>query len=88
MGVSVEATSDRFFVNLPGNTYHTLTRLEPDSTPVRAMGDPHRRWIEVYMGRDNLDVITRFQDWVTNDLADGLARHLARYWEADELETE
>ena len=38
------------------------------------------RWLEVFIAKDNIDVITRQTDEVTNIIADGFARLLARAW--------
>lgn len=38
------------------------------------------RWIEVWLSKDNLLVMTRSADEITNDIAAGLARIFARFW--------
>jgi len=46
------------------------------------------RRVEVYIGDDNIDVITRRQDELTNRIADGFARLVARFWQGSlEMET-
>jgi hypothetical protein len=39
------------------------------------------RWIEVYVGDDNIDVITRRCDDITNVIAEGFAKLCARHWQ-------
>lgn len=59
------------------------------SPPFRRIKDAHpfvdtevsERWIEVYVDDDNIDVMTRMQDELTNVLAAGVAKMFARYWE-------
>ncbi len=59
-----ERISGRIIVNLPGK--------------FKKYGEDSERWIEVIIGLAALDVITRSMDDPTNDIADGIARMLAR----------
>lgn len=53
----------RWFATMPGPPEHTLD---------------NERWFEVYIGSDNLDVITRQSDNFTNAVAAGFAERCAR----------
>lgn len=86
IATSIEWRQDgnRFFVNLPGKCYHPLKRVLPENMAYvwKAFDEEQReRWIEVYLGRDNIDVITRMQDEVTAHLADGFVKVVARWWQ-------
>lgn len=70
----------RCVVSLPGKNTHPLRSVDP-----RLGGserDEGERWIEVYYGEDNVDVITRLADSFTNGLAARLALTLAHYYGA------
>ena len=71
---------DRFFVTLVGKGSAPLEGIEGAHclTPV------DQRWIEVHLGKDNLDVITRCGDEFTNACALGLAKIFARFWQGDQ----
>lgn len=84
IATAVKWDRDRFFVLLPGKCCLPITRLLPESSPVKAQrGDPVERWFEVYLGPDNIDIITRFQDEVTSNIAMGFAQFAARFWEGE-----
>lgn len=71
----------RFVVRLPGTCCEPITRLLPESSGVKAQtADPIERWFEVFPGDDYLDVITRHQDELTNNIASGFAQFCARFW--------
>lgn len=78
-GTGAPSCSDRFFVTLVGNKSESFRRI-PEAA---AFVDPdiRERWIEVYIGKDNIDVITRLQDEYTSTLASGVAKLFARCWE-------
>lgn len=78
---SVSWERDRFFVHLVGKTSPALARQHDVPDWYRYV-EPERatRWIEVWLGEDCIDVMTRNQDELTNDLAAGLARLIARFW--------
>lgn len=59
-------TQNRFLLTLPG-------RLEKYE-------EVHARVIEVVLTDKTIDVLTRQMDTLTNDVADGLARVIARQW--------
>lgn len=46
----------------------------------RAEEAHEERWIEVFIAEESIDVITRRQDEMVNDIADGFAQLIARYW--------
>jgi hypothetical protein len=50
----------------------TAKRYEEEAT--------RERWIEVFLHRDSIDVMTRTHDEATNALARGFQRLLARFW--------
>lgn len=76
---TVEWSDDRWIVSLPGTPTWVFEGIEPGTARERNA----ERWIEVYLGDDNVDVITRRQDEFTNALASGLAEVFARYWEGE-----
>lgn len=76
----------RFFVTLPGTVRNPLLRVLPKDTPyARAAqeeaSDATDRWFEVWVGTDNINVITRRMDEVTNAVARGFAVLCARWWD-------
>jgi len=73
---------DRFFVTLVGKHSNPLQRVAV-SPLVKLEPEPgwEGRHLEVWLGDDSLDVMTRQQDEFTNRVADGLAALFARYWE-------
>ena len=81
LAIEVKWDRDRFFVTLPGTCTHPLARLS-DWSGVRAMAEEKReRWFEVYVAEDNIDVMTRQMDEVTDNIAEGFAKLCARFWE-------
>jgi len=77
---TVEWNEDRWTVSLPGKPTWVFEGIEDD---MMSRMRNTERWIEVYWGRSNVDVITRLQDEFTNALALGLAEVFARYWEGE-----
>lgn len=63
-----------------------LTLVGKYSNPTRNPLPPEPGWegrhLEVFLGEDYLDVITRQQDTFTNGAADALARTLSRFYGA------
>jgi len=61
----VELKENTIFLYIPGR--------------VERYGEIRPRWVEVFLSRrSTIDVMTRDMDAITNDIADGLARYLAR----------
>lgn len=73
--------NDRFFVWLPGHNTNPFQGLQPSLADPD--NEPRTRWIEVWLGDDSLDVLTREHDEYTNSLAEGLAAAFARYWNGE-----
>lgn len=76
----------RWNVQLVGSTSWPFRRLAEVEGTAQATfwNSPEAkrdRWFEVYIGDDNIDVITRQSDEVTNNIADGFAKLLARFWQ-------
>ena len=73
----VTEDGDRLTAVLPGRPSEILRRAVPDATPCRCSDEElygEERWIEVHIGSDNIDVITRSADAFTNAVAEGFAR--------------
>ncbi len=88
--VSNEWGGNRWTATLIGTKSWPFRRLEPEEVicaKVAAKEADEERWIEVYIAKDNIDVITRRQDEVTMRIADGFAKLVARYWQG-RLETD
>lgn len=79
----IEWDNGRYFVTLPGKNSFPFASL-PDALRDPFAGEEAReRWIEVYVAKDQFDVITRSHDEYTNVIAEGLARMFARYWDGE-----
>lgn len=83
--VSKEWDASRWTVLLSGTISFPFVRLEPEWVPsLAARAEAGRkRSIEVYIGEDYIDVLTRSQDRYTSVLADGLVELVAHYWEGN-----
>lgn len=68
-GAEVKWDKDRWFVTLPG---------KPEIDPRIGARLHDERWFEVWIGEDCVDVITRQTDELTNVIAEGFARRIAR----------
>lgn len=80
--VKWDGPGNRFFVLLPGMCSNPAIRIT-DSDTIRRMAEEERkteRWFEVYVGDDNIDVITRHGDWITNGIATEFAKICAQFW--------
>lgn len=74
----------RWTAQLIGTKSWPFRRLEHEDSIIaraQAVEASEERWIEVYIDKDNIDVITRRQDEVTMRIADGFAKLVARYWQ-------
>ena len=79
VATKIEWKTDRFFVDLIGKYSPPLEGL-PGYFPA-AKGEG--RYIEVWLGPDSLDVMTRQADDFTNVCAMGLAQIFSRFWEGE-----
>lgn len=68
---------------LVGQNSWPLRRLAPNLPLAGAYAEEAKRsrWIEVFLGDDYVNVVTRSHDEATNALADGFAELVARYWQ-------
>lgn len=85
LAVSVEWNADqrRFYVLLPGMGSMPLARVSdwPLMAGMNKEQQETERWFEVYVeDGDNIDVITRRADEITNNIASGFAKLCARFW--------
>ena len=74
---------DRWFAKLVGTKTWPFKRLEGPDHPMfefHKAEETEERWIEVWLSKDCVDVMTRRADWVTNTLAEGFAKLMAQYW--------
>lgn len=85
--VGIDWGGKRWTARIDGNKSWPLRRvLAVSSDRERVLHDTaelestEERWIEVFIGDDNIDVITRRQDEYTMAVADGLAKLMARFW--------
>lgn len=80
-----------WFVTFPGTPSFPFKRSHPDYAYMGA-GLHSERWFEVYVGSldqkpgeamgPNVDVITRMQDELVGNIADGFAKLLRRFYKA------
>jgi len=80
--ISYSHNGSVWFVKLPGKPSFPFKRIHPDMD-----NQVHEeRWFEVWLGSlpDNIDVITRQADELTNVIAEGYAKIVARFFEASE----
>ena len=68
----------RFFIDFRGTMTSALRRAVPEAPDMHGAEDARGRWIEVYVGTDNIDVITRAADDFVHAVADGIAAAAAR----------
>lgn len=85
LALEVTWHGDRFMVLLPGKCSHPATRLIESEMLRNAFLQERdtERWFEVYVDTDNVDVITRRGDWITNAIATEFARLCAQFWHGD-----
>ncbi len=84
----VSLDKDRFFINLVGRKSYPLKRQAGISISRQKLWvddeqDRKERWIEVFIAKDSIDIITREQDDLTNCLADGLRDICIRFFRAE-----
>jgi hypothetical protein len=81
VATKIEWNLDRYFVTLIGKQRSPFHRLSGAAKwRDEVFSDFDVRYLEVWLGDDRLDIITRSQDELTNTLAAGLARAFARFW--------
>lgn len=72
---------DRWYIDLPGHNSSALRRVAE-----KCLWSTGSRWIEVWIDqsadrdRECVDVMTRQHDEITNAIAEGLAKVIARFW--------
>jgi len=71
----------RFYMVLQGDPSWPFTDMDLGVHNPHGEDKGRSRWIEVYMGKDNIDVMTRMMDEYTNTVADGVAKMIARFWQ-------
>jgi hypothetical protein len=80
---------DRFFLTLVGKWSHPLVHVATPSVQKRLLVQSEQepgwegRHMEVWLGKESLDVMTRRQDEFTHACQAGLAAVFARYWEGE-----
>lgn len=76
----------RFYCTLPGKNTFPFKDLVPKDRSDRAQSKYEApfdvRFIEVFLGQDSLDIITRMQDEYTNAISQGLQSMFCRFWGA------
>ncbi len=84
--VSCEWINGAWVARLVGNKSWPFRRLEADSRMAAGHAEEAKegRCIEVFIDKDNIDVITRRTDEVTMNIADGFAKLIVRYWKGRE----
>jgi hypothetical protein len=75
ISVEWDKQGKRFIAQLHGVGSNPFKRLVEKTSP-----EAEERWLEVSLGSDNIDVITRRQDELTNAVAHGFAALVARFW--------
>lgn len=87
VATEIKWEKDRFFVTLIGKWSHPLVRVAENAEFLKRMYPKEPGWegryMEVWLGDDSLDVMTRQQDEFTHACQDGLAAVFARYWEGE-----
>lgn len=72
---------DRILIDLPGKSC-IPHRIFLNGHVVKSPTVPREeRFIEIYVGEDNVDVITCEADEYTNTIAEGITKMIARLWE-------
>lgn len=77
----------RWYVTLPGQVRHALARVAHETIQRLAewqLANPWKRWIEVFVADDHIDVMTRQHDQITNALAAGFHELVKGFWEGTE----
>jgi hypothetical protein len=88
VATEIKWDKDRFFITLMGKWSMPLMRVVDNSTKrmLTAMApEPpdDGRYMEVWLSKESMDVLTRRQDDFVHACQDGLARVFARRWEGE-----
>lgn len=79
---TVTKNGDRFFLTLVGKPSFPFKRIFPGQDRINQT----ERWIEIWFDPDDnktIDVLTRMADEYTNNVAEGIARMLAGFFEGE-----
>jgi hypothetical protein len=76
-------SKDRWFVALRSERSHPLRHLVDPAILFLDQEPDDGRWFEVWIKGKTVDVITRRQDELTNNIALGFAKLVARFWEGE-----
>jgi hypothetical protein len=79
----VRWAEDRWIVTIKGQRSHPLQRLVDPKVLFLAQEPDDGRWFEIWFKGKTVDIITRRQDELTNNIASGFARLIARFWEGE-----
>jgi hypothetical protein len=80
VATEIKWDKDRFMVTLVGKGSHPLKGIIGVGS---LLPEADERWIEVIVGKNNLDVLTRRADEFTCCCANGLAAVFVRFWQAE-----
>jgi len=72
---------DRWIVTIKGERSHPFKRLVDPKILFLDQEPKDGRWFEIWVKGKTVDIITRRQDELTNNIASGFARLVARFWE-------
>lgn len=76
-------SEDRWMATLQGNGSFPFRRLVGATRDVSQMMASRPRWIEVVVDPKYIDVLTREMDEATDNLAEGFANLVARFWQGE-----
>ncbi len=82
--IGKEWKRDRWLALLVGKKSWPFRQVEDTSSAMAQAAveeAKEERWIEVIVTRGSIDVLTRRQDELVNNVADGFAKLVARYWQ-------
>jgi hypothetical protein len=81
--VKITADEHRITALLVGKPSYPFKSIKAYSKYREATEVHDERWIEVYVTKGNIDVITRMTDEYTNVVAEGFAVLAARFWNGE-----
>lgn len=82
-GCTISSNGPRIFAVLQGKPSYPFKSIPAYKKYTEASELHDERWIEVYVTKKNIDVITRQADEFTNVVAEGFAVLAARFWEGE-----